>query len=126
MKLVGPTEDEAIAALEQLKKTVRIAFCGVMQSTQLPPMAALTLAAMAVGSLYHEVAAAHRGDNQPVPAAGSRVAAWMWRRCKPRSRSRPSNSRAPICAQWRSPALPERREARRRPPVFLVHWRARP
>ena len=64
MKLAGPTEDEAIAALEQLKKTVRIAFCGVMQSTQLPPMAALTLAAMAVGSLYNEVAAAHRGDNR--------------------------------------------------------------
>jgi hypothetical protein len=64
MQLAAPTEDEAIAALEQLKKTVRIAFCGVMQSTHLPPMAALTLAAMAVGSLYHEVAAAHRGDNR--------------------------------------------------------------
>ena len=42
MQLAAPTEDEAIAALEQLKRTVRIAFCGVMQSTQLPPMAALT------------------------------------------------------------------------------------
>jgi hypothetical protein len=38
MHFVGPTEDETIAALEQLKKTIRIAFCGVMQSTQLPPM----------------------------------------------------------------------------------------
>jgi hypothetical protein len=54
MHIAGPTEDEAIAALEQLKKTVRIAFCGVMQSTPLPPMAALSLAAMAVGSLYHD------------------------------------------------------------------------
>jgi hypothetical protein len=66
MKFVDPNEDEAIAALEQLKKTVRIAFCGVMQSTRLPPIAALTLAAMAVGSIYQEVAAAHQGDN-PCP-----------------------------------------------------------
>jgi hypothetical protein len=66
MQFAAPTEDEAIAALEQLKKTVRIAFCGVMQSTRLPPMAALSLAAMAIGSLYHEVAAAHQGDN-PCP-----------------------------------------------------------
>lgn len=66
MHIAGPSEDEAIAALDQLKKTVRIAFCGVMQSTRLPPMAALSLAAMAIGSLYHEVAAAHRGDN-PCP-----------------------------------------------------------
>jgi hypothetical protein len=63
MQIAAPTEDEAIAALEQLKKTVRIAFCGVMQSTHLPPMAALSLAAMAIGSLYHEVAAAHQGDS---------------------------------------------------------------
>jgi hypothetical protein len=49
MQFAGPTDDETIAALEQLKKTVRIAFCGVMQSTHLPPMAALSLAAIAVG-----------------------------------------------------------------------------
>jgi hypothetical protein len=66
MHFAGPTDEEAIAALDQLKKTVRIAFCGVMQSTRLPPMAALSLAAMAIGSLYHEVAAAHQGDN-PCP-----------------------------------------------------------
>ena len=42
MQFAAPTEDEAIAALEQLKRTVRIAFCGVMQSTHLPPMATLT------------------------------------------------------------------------------------
>lgn len=62
MQLAAPTEDEAIVALEQLKRTVRIAFCSVMQSTRLPPMAALSFAAMAVGSLYGEVAAAHRGE----------------------------------------------------------------
>ena len=66
MQFAAPMDDEAIAALEQLKKTVRIAFCGVMQSTRLPLMAALSLAAMAVGSLYREVAAAHRGDD-PCP-----------------------------------------------------------
>ena len=66
MQLAAPPEDDAIAALDQLKKTVRIAFCGVMQSTRLPPMAALSLAAMALGSLYDEVAAAHKGDS-PCP-----------------------------------------------------------
>jgi hypothetical protein len=44
-------------------ETVRMAFCGIMQSTRLPPMAALSLAATAVGLLYLEVAAAHEGDN---------------------------------------------------------------
>jgi hypothetical protein len=51
---------EAIAALEKLQKAMRAAFCGVMQSTRLPPMAAMNLAAMAVGSLYLEVAAVHQ------------------------------------------------------------------
>jgi hypothetical protein len=63
MQFAGPTEEEANAALEQLKRTVRIAFCSVMQSTHLPPMAAMSLAAMAVGSLYLEVADAHRTEN---------------------------------------------------------------
>ena len=63
MQFAGPTEEEATAALEQLKRTVRIAFCSVMQSTHLPPMAAMSLAAMAVGSLYLEVADAHCGEN---------------------------------------------------------------
>ena len=39
-----------------------MAFCGIMQSTRLPAMAALSLAASAVGLLYTEVAAAHCGD----------------------------------------------------------------
>ena len=98
MQLAAPTEDEAIAALEQLKKTVRIAFCGVMQSTHLPPMAALTLAAMAVGSLYHEVAAAHRGDNRVSLRLEAARARRMWKRCKPRSRYRPSSARADLRA----------------------------
>jgi hypothetical protein len=63
MQFAAPIEDETIAALDQLKRSVRMAFCGVMQSTRLPPMAALSLAATAVGLLYLEVAAAHRGDD---------------------------------------------------------------
>jgi hypothetical protein len=66
MQFAAPTEDETTAALDQLKRSVRMAFCGVMQSTRLPPMAAMSLAATAVGLLYLEVAAAHRGDN-PCP-----------------------------------------------------------
>ena len=62
MQFAASTEDETIAALDQLKSSLRMAFCGVMQSTRLPPMAAMSLAATAVGLLYLEVAAAHRGD----------------------------------------------------------------
>ena len=63
MQIAAATDDETIAALDQMKRSVRMAFCGVMQSTRLPPMAALSLAATAVGLLYLEVAAAHSGDN---------------------------------------------------------------
>jgi hypothetical protein len=63
MQIGAPTDDETIAALEQMKRSIRMAFCGVMQSTRLPPMAAMSLAAAAVGLLYLEVAAAHRGDD---------------------------------------------------------------
>jgi hypothetical protein len=57
------TDEETIAALDQMKRSVRMAFCGVMQSTRLPPMAALSLAATAVGLVYLEVAAAHTGES---------------------------------------------------------------
>ena len=63
MQIAATPDYETIAALDQMKSSVRMAFCGVMQSTRLPPMAALSLAATAVGLLYTEVAAAHRGDN---------------------------------------------------------------
>ncbi len=33
MQFAAPTDDETIAALDQLKRSIRIAFCGVMQST---------------------------------------------------------------------------------------------
>ena len=63
MQIAASNDDETIAALDQLKRSMRMAFCGVMQSTRLPPMAALSFAATAVGLLYNEVAAAHCGDN---------------------------------------------------------------
>jgi hypothetical protein len=66
MQIAATPDYDTIAALDQLKRSIRMAFCGVMQSTQLPPMAGLSLAATAVGLLYVEVAAAHRGDD-PCP-----------------------------------------------------------
>jgi hypothetical protein len=63
MQIAATPDYDTIAALDQMKRSVRIAFCGVMQSTRLPPMAALSLAATAVGLLYLEVAAAHHGDD---------------------------------------------------------------
>lgn len=47
-------------------QTVMAAFCQALRSTDLPPMKVLELAAMAIGSVYQEVAEAHRGDN-PCP-----------------------------------------------------------
>ena len=63
MQIAATPDYDTIAALDQLKRSIRMAFCGVMQSTRLPPMAAMSLAATAVGLLYVEVAAAHRGDD---------------------------------------------------------------
>ena len=66
MQHAASTDEETIAALDQMKRSMRMAFFSVMQSTRLPPMAALSLAATAVGLIYLEVAAAHGGDN-PCP-----------------------------------------------------------
>ena len=64
MQIAATPDYDTIAALDQMKRSVRMAFCGIMQSTRLPPMAALSLAATAVGLLYLEVAAAHSGADQ--------------------------------------------------------------
>ena len=53
--------DDAAQALEKLQLAMKIAFTDVMRSGQMTPLAALNLAATAVGSLYIEIAAAHRG-----------------------------------------------------------------
>ena len=63
MQFDGLIDGQAIEALGKLQKAMRVAFCGVMQSTRLPPMAAMNLAAMAVGSLYLEVAAVHQAHH---------------------------------------------------------------
>jgi hypothetical protein len=65
----------------------------------------MSLAAMAVGSLYLKVPPRIAGTTRAL-AAGSRMALPTWKRCKPRSRPRRS-SLAPISAQFRSPAMPE-------------------
>jgi hypothetical protein len=64
MQIAATPDYDTIAALDQMKRSVWMAFCGIMQSTRLPPMAALSLAATAVGLLYLEVAAAHSGADQ--------------------------------------------------------------
>jgi hypothetical protein len=66
MQIAATPDYDTIAALDQMKRSIRLAFCGIMQSTRLPPMVAMSLAATAVGLLYVEVAAAHRGDD-PCP-----------------------------------------------------------
>ncbi len=63
---LGPSDHEMTVALERVQRAVRTAFCGVMHSTHLPPLAALNLAAIAVGTLYREVAGAHCA-NGPCP-----------------------------------------------------------
>ena len=54
------------AARGHLREAVMTAFCAALRDTHLPPLALIELAAEAVGSVYREVADAHRGD-QPCP-----------------------------------------------------------
>ena len=44
-----------------LHNAMLAAFCNAMRETHLPPMMVMSLAAAAVGSVYNEVAGAHRG-----------------------------------------------------------------
>jgi hypothetical protein len=105
MQIAATPDYDTIAALDQMKRSVRMAFCGVMQSTRLPPMAAMSLAATAVGLVYLEVAAAHRGDDSCPCGWEPRSAADLealqtcsrWRR----------SSLAPVSAQFRSRATLE-------------------
>jgi hypothetical protein len=47
------------AAREKMRQAILCAFCHVVQTTGLKPMAVLGLAASAIGSIYKDVAAAH-------------------------------------------------------------------
>ncbi|QCI68272.1 hypothetical protein [Phreatobacter stygius] len=68
-------EDHADAARAEFHQAIMAAFCHALRTTQLPPITVLGLVAMALGSVYQEVAEAHRGDNacpcgwQPDPGA---------------------------------------------------------
>ncbi len=53
-------------ARAEIRHAVLTAFCVALRDTRLPPLTLLELAAGAVGSIYGEVADAHRGD-RPCP-----------------------------------------------------------
>lgn len=50
-------------ASAHMANSIRHAFCATVNASGLPPMAVLELAAMALGAIYKEAAAAHRGAN---------------------------------------------------------------
>ena len=103
MQIAASNDDDTIAALDHMKRSIRMAFCGIMQSTRLPPMAALTLAATAVGLLYTEVAAAHtRRQRMPLRLGPAQ-----------RGRSRSAADFARPRRQAASPARTPRRPGRR-------------
>lgn len=60
---------------EELRQALMTAFCDVLHGSRLPPMAVLSMAAEALGSVYREVSDAHCGDHacpcgwQPNPQA---------------------------------------------------------
>ncbi|MDJ1157529.1 hypothetical protein QNA08_04655 [Chelatococcus sp. SYSU_G07232] len=59
-----PTGDERTdAARAELRQAIMAAFCSALHGSQLPPMTVMSLAAEAVGSIYREVADAHRSDH---------------------------------------------------------------
>ena len=112
MQIAATPDYDTIAALDQMKRSVRMAFCGVMQSTRLPPMAALSLAATAVGLLYLEVAAAHSGADQcPCgwePRSAADLEALHTSLALAAKPHRPADS-----TPFRSKATPERGQVRR-------------
>src|SRR5579863_1372928 len=62
-----PDEFERVSCAEfarsELRQAVMTAFNNVLQTTHLSPMAVISLAAAAVGSVYKEVADVHSGGN---------------------------------------------------------------
>ncbi|MGL4284845.1 MAG: hypothetical protein ACRCVA_00790 [Phreatobacter sp.] len=69
------TKDHTDSTRAEFQQTIMAAFCNALRTTPLPPITVLELVAMALGSVYQEVAEAHRGDNpcpcgwQPDPGA---------------------------------------------------------
>jgi hypothetical protein len=62
-----PRDRNALApekqASAQMAHAIRHAFCTTVNESGLPPIAVLELAALALGAIYKEAAAAHRGVN---------------------------------------------------------------
>ena len=54
------TDSESASA--EMHRSIMIAFCDVLRTTQLPPMTVMSLAASALGAVYKEVADQHRCD----------------------------------------------------------------
>ena len=54
------TDSESAGA--EMHRSIMIAFCDVLRTTQLPPMTVMSLAASALGAVYKEVADQHRCD----------------------------------------------------------------
>jgi hypothetical protein len=62
-----PRSDDRIETLRaDFQRTLMAGFCSALRGTQLPPLAVLELIATALGSVYEEVASAHRGSD-PCP-----------------------------------------------------------
>ena len=55
------TDSESAGA--EMHRSIMIAFCDVLRTTQLPPMTVMSLAASALGAVYKEVADQHRCDS---------------------------------------------------------------
>lgn len=59
---LDPTEDAEVLRAE-LRQALMTAFCNALHHSQLSPLAVMRLTAEAVGSIYQEVAEAHRGES---------------------------------------------------------------
>lgn len=66
MQLDHDIEEEIAAARDHIRRAVLAAFCGVLRTTRFQPMTVLSFAAMAVGSIYREIADTHC-DSQGCP-----------------------------------------------------------
>jgi hypothetical protein len=55
----GSAGERPGVALDQFRVATRVAFWSIIETNSMPPLDAMRLAAMALGSLYREVASAH-------------------------------------------------------------------
>lgn len=62
MRAVMQSDTDSESASVEMHRSIMIAFCDVLRTTQLPPMTVMILAASALGAVYKEVADQHRCD----------------------------------------------------------------